>query len=420
MTPNLKPDYNQPAYTDVDAAKRHLFGESRRKPVSPETWKKVANLGRPYHLHEEDKTAGQDRPGNQPLRYLSARTSAPFFAAALHDANMPLTFPKEEDPADTELGMANRAPEKKPPRPYVPVVKTLQTYVKKLRGTCNIPRLKWTANSFPAPPEADKEFFQPTEVPKACWQQMQDDAYSWCQPEKAPPAGVEGAASTSTHKLTSSKPHKIFPWNESRDTELHDLEALARDGLRLANASIIAFAHVLNGVLDPQRAMTDQAKRHSLYTMNDFVHVSAEQFARIAQRTALLRKLNVIRSLNVADQSKLMSSPMTHDIFGGKWPELQAAELERRKKKAEKEKEKKAKQAAAAKQPFRNKKPEAPSSGRDSGYSGSQQQKQNRPSYNQGKQTQNKQSSQPSKDKKSDNRKDKKGGGGGGGGGRRR
>ena len=211
---------------------------------------------------------------------------------------------------------------------------------------------------------------------------MQDDAHSWCQPEKAPPTGVEGAASTSTHKFTSSKPHKIFPWDESRKTELHDLEGLARDGLRLANASIIAFAHLLNGILDPQRAMTDQVKRHSLLTKNDFVHVSAEQFAHIVQRITLHRKLNVIRSLNVADQRKLMSSPMTHDIFGGKWPELQAAELERRKKKAEREKEKKAKQAAAAKQPFQNKKPEASNS-------------------------------------RKDNRKDKKSSGGGGGGHRR-
>ena len=101
------------------------------------------------------------------------------------------------------------------------------------------PRLKWMAHSLPVPPEADKEFSQPTEVPKACWQQRQEDAYSWCQPEKAPPARVEGAASTSKPRLTSSKPHQIFLWNESRDTELHDLEALAQDGLHLVNASII-------------------------------------------------------------------------------------------------------------------------------------------------------------------------------------
>ena len=138
VTPNLKPDYNQPAYyTGVDAAKRHLFGDAHRKPVSPETWKKVVDLGCPYHLQEEDKTAGQDRQGNQPLLYFSAKTSAPFFAAALHDAqhaaDLPGRFRRHRI-----LGMANRAPEKRPPRPYVLVVKTLQTYIKKLRGTCKL------------------------------------------------------------------------------------------------------------------------------------------------------------------------------------------------------------------------------------------------------------------------------------------
>ena len=419
MTPNFKPDYNQPAYgTNVDAAKRHLFSESqqRKREVSPETWKRIADLGQPYDLQEEDRSSmvGQDKPGTQPLRYLSAKASAPFFAAALHDANMPVTFPTEEDITDKELGMANRAPEKRPPRPYVPVVRSLQNYIKKLRSTCNIPRLKWPANSFPAPPEADKEFFQPTEVPKACWRQMQEDAYSWCEPDKAPPAGVEGAASTSSQKSASSKPHKIFPWNESRDTELHDLEALARDGLRLANASIITFAHLLNGSLDPKRTMTIQAKRHTLFTMNDLVHVTAEQFARIAQRLALHRKLNVTRSLNVADQGKLMTMPMSSDIFGGKWPEMQAAESESRKKKAEKDKERKAAQSASAKQSFRNKRPDAPDNRRDSG----NQSRFHQGKSAQGKPAQSKQSFQPNKDKKPDPRNDKKSGGGGRGGGR--
>ena len=85
---------------------------------------------------------------------------------------------------------------------------------------------------------------------------MRDDAYSWCQPEKAPPAGVEGAAST-VHG--SSKPHKVFPWIEAPDTELEELEALTRDGLHLANATMIAFAHLLNGSLDPARAMSQAA-----------------------------------------------------------------------------------------------------------------------------------------------------------------
>ena len=90
MTSNLKPDYNQLAYcTNVDAAKHHLFSESqqRRKEVSPETWKRITNLGQPYDLQEEDKSSvtGHDRPRAQLLLYLSARASAPFFAQ-LHTA----------------------------------------------------------------------------------------------------------------------------------------------------------------------------------------------------------------------------------------------------------------------------------------------------------------------------------------------
>lgn len=412
-TPSFKPDYNQPSYRPSgDPAKRNLFPEpAGRRQLSPDTRRKVESLGTPYAVQDDDRAsvAGQDRPGAQPQRYLSAKTSAPFFAAALFDANMPVVFPEEDSPGDQELGMASRAPEKRSPRPYIPVVKSLQNYIKKLRGTCNIPKLKWPASSFPAPPEADKEFFQATEVPKSCWMQMKDDAYSWCQPEKNPPAGVEGASSTST-KPVSSKPHKIFPWNESRDTELYDLEVLARDGLRLANASIIAYAHLLNGILDPNRLMSETAKQHTLFTVNDFVHVAAEQFARIAQRIALHRKLNVIRSLNVADQSHLMNTPMSHDIFGGKWPELQAEELERRKKKAEKEKERRARQAAAAAAA-------RPKSFKDNAPA---QKRANQPPPAPAKKKENQQQRNPQpKDKKKDDRdgprRDKRGGGGGGG-----
>ena len=121
------------------------------------------------------------------------------------------------------------------------------------------PRLKWMANSLTVPPEADKEFFQPTEVPKACWKQRQEDAYSWCQPEKAPPARVEGANSTSKLRFTSSKPHQIFPWYESRDTELHDLEALAQDGPELQAAELERRkAKQVAGSSSSQTALSEQ------------------------------------------------------------------------------------------------------------------------------------------------------------------
>ena len=157
------------------------------------------------------------------------------------------------------------------------------------------------------------------------------------------PAGVEGTASTAHG---SSKPHKVFPWNEARDTELHELEALARDGLRLANATMITFAHLLNGSLDPARAMLQVAQRHTFFTVKDLVHTQASQFARISYRIALQRKLNVVRSLNISDRNRLMNTRITSDIFGGEWPAIQAQEAELRKKKAEKEAEKEKKQRA--------------------------------------------------------------------------
>ena len=61
VTPNLKPDYNQPAYyTGMDAAKRHLFGDAHRKPVSPETWKnRRSGTSVPPSGRGQDGGAGQ-------------------------------------------------------------------------------------------------------------------------------------------------------------------------------------------------------------------------------------------------------------------------------------------------------------------------------------------------------------------------
>ncbi len=54
-------------------------------------------------------------------------------------------------------------------------------------------------------------------------------------------------------------------------------------------------------LLDPTKQMTQQALQHS-FMVNDLVHVQGGQFARLAHRIALQRKLNVVRSLNVQDQ----------------------------------------------------------------------------------------------------------------------
>ena len=399
----------------MDPAKRNLFQQKPSRPqFSEEIWRKVSSLGSPYELRQEDKaSSGSTKSPPASLRYLVRRTAAPFFAAAIADNGLPLAFPPDDD-QDKELGLANRAPPKEPPCPYIPLVSALRKTIEDLQSSRNVPRLPWHTTNFQAPPEVEKEFFSPAEVPRACWQQMKDDEYTWCRPEKAPPVGVEGAASGQS-KPPAARPHKIFPWNEARDTELYELEALARDGLRMANATMVAFAHVLNGALDPSKQMTQQAMQHSFFTVNDLVHVQAGQFARLAHRVALQRKLNVVRSLNVQDQQQLMKTKISQDIFGGQWPTLQAKEKEARKaraeKEAEKEKARKARQAAARNQSFRDQ-PKEGSSRRGPDNSSHQQ----RPQQQQKKQQSapRKSSARTDRDRKGNKdggRRNKKGGG---------
>ncbi len=415
-TPSCKPDYSHPYYTEAqaDPAKRNLFQTKAPRQFSQEVWQKVSNLGAPYQLRQDDKAQpGSSRSPPASLKYLARRTVAPFFAAAIADNGLTLTFPPDDD-QDLELGLANRNPPKEPPCPYIPLVKALRKTIEDLQSSRNVPRFPWHTSNFHAPPDVEKEFFSPAEVPRACWQQMKDDEYTWCKPEKAPPVGVEGA-SDGHAKPQAAKPHKVFPWNQARDTELYELEALARDGLRLSNATMVAFAHVLNGALDPTKQMTPQALQHSFFTVNDLVHVQAGQFARLAHRIALQRKLNVVRSLNVQDQQQLMKTKISQDIFGGQWPSLQAKEKEARKAKAEKEAEKekarKARQSAARNQSFRDQ-PTETSQRRGSDGPGQQQRRQQPQKQQSAPRKAPKKQDRDHKDRKEGNRRGKKGGGG--------
>ena len=126
--------------------------------------------------------------------------------------------------------------------------------------------------------------------------------------------------------------------------ELRELEQMARDGLRASNSSLLAFAHLINGRLDKKKAMQPEAEKRCLYTLRDLLHVLAEQYARLAFRLAIHRKQNAIKALNLTDKTGLSKTPVTTDLFGGKWPTFKEAELTRRKERLEAEKAKKANQ----------------------------------------------------------------------------
>ena len=119
---------------------------------------------------------------------------------------------------------------------------------------------------------------------------------------------------------------------------------MARDGLRASNSSLLAFAHLINGRLDKKKAMQPEAEKRCLYTLRDLLHVLAEQYARLAFGLAIHCKQNAIKALNLADKASLSKTPVTTDLFGGKWPTFKEAELTRRKERLEAEKAKKANQ----------------------------------------------------------------------------
>jgi hypothetical protein len=237
----------------------------------------VRQLGDPFALNPQEDPQPGFSGEERPLQYLSPKVSAPFFAAAMLDAGIQLQFPKEEeDPAMEELGLASRSRDtKKTPRPYIPVLKFLQNYVAKIQGkdSRGKDRVKWVERSFAAPPDMEAQYLRPAPIPAGCWKAMTDDSFSWCVPDPAPPLGVEGGSAASKPQ----KPHKVFPWNQDRDNELRNLEALARDGLRVANASLITFAHAMNGLLNPSRALSEEAKKRLLFTLRDVEYVSAEK-----------------------------------------------------------------------------------------------------------------------------------------------
>ena len=81
--------------------KRNLFQAHAQKPqLSSQTWRKVCNLGNPYELPTDEGASTSSAKGwdsAASLLYLSSRASAPFFAAAIADVNMTLSFPEEKE-----------------------------------------------------------------------------------------------------------------------------------------------------------------------------------------------------------------------------------------------------------------------------------------------------------------------------------
>ena len=347
-SPSFKPDYHQKSSkgNPAQAAKRNLMGDfhDKQKDIDKSTADKIRRLGDPFTLNPPDTAtefAGQEKSA-KPLKFLTPSVAAPFFAAVMIERGIPIAFPEESTQETDELGVAgnrmNR--EQTEPRPFIPLLSHFKKYCDDLT-TRNQPgpkRINWVNRTFKAPKDHESKYFTPPPVPAEAWSHMQLDTGTWTNPEKPAPAGVEGGSGTST----AAKRRKVPPWNQQRDAELSGLETLARDGMRLANASLLTFSHLMNGLLDEKKTMDMANQLRTFYTLKDLQYCTGEHFCRLASQLAHLRKVNAISALNLADARPFRESTMGPDLFGGQFKTLYEGDTAKRKARAEQEKQRKA------------------------------------------------------------------------------
>lgn len=152
-----------------------------------------------------------------------------------------------------------------------------------------------------------------------------------CVPLQPPPKGVESAASN----RRASSPFTVGYWNRTRDEDLRRVEALARDGMRLANAQLLSFAHVANSLRVPGAALAGAEMTQSLEMLRDITHAVGDHFIRIAEQSLQSRRSIALQAVGVADQARLLGAGLGTDLFGGEWPAAGEAETARRKRSAE-------------------------------------------------------------------------------------
>ncbi len=351
-SPSFKPRYSHlpPAPPDkdlVDLAKRNLLDDfdSRKEGLDPDLKAKIRRLGDPFHLDPPGvQSDGMDQDSARDLKFLKPSVAAPFFAAVLVERDIKVTFPDDSKAKDDKLGLAGNRTNKSPlpPRPLIPLVPYFEEFCDDLveRNQPGPQRLNWVRQTFRAPQEHEDKYFTPPLVPAEAWTHMQIDQGSWSVPEKSAPAGVAGGSGAAK----SERPRRIPPWNRRRDQELSGLESLARDGMRLANASLLTFSHLMNGIATDSSTMTKENKLRSLYTLKDLQYCTGEHFCRLSSQLAHLRRLNAMAALNLTDPQPFKDSRMGPDLFGGRFKELHTADVALRKARLEEEKLRKTQQ----------------------------------------------------------------------------
>ncbi len=302
--------------------------------MSEEDRHRIRQLGDPWSLAAEEPKSDPAVPASQkPLRYLNASVAAPFFTAMMVERGIPIQWPEAKDPAKDELGKAaHRSNISEAPRPFIPLLSHFRDFCDELkkRNQPGVKRLAWVERTFKAPTDVEQSYFKPAEVPSEAWTHMQYDSGTWTDPDQAPPAGVAGGSGTTKKE----RPKRVLPWNQKRDGELSGLETLARDGMRLANAALLTFAHLMNGLLDPDQEFSAANRERTLYTLRDLQFCTGEHFCRLSYQLAHLRKINAVNALNLTNPGPFLDTPIGPDLFGGLFKKLHEEDVAKKKAKA--------------------------------------------------------------------------------------
>ena len=170
-------------------------------------------------------------------RVLSPAVARPLWIRILTDAGLPVEVEPVPEQSSA-LGFAERFVQQPPATiPYIPLAQSTEVFISETHKSARVGRLPWIPRCIPARDEDLQSFTTPL-CPEACFQRMEEDRNSQCTPLHPIPTGVE---STGPSRKTIP-PFRVSAWNRARDEELPKLESLARDGLRVSNAQLMAFS----------------------------------------------------------------------------------------------------------------------------------------------------------------------------------
>ena len=253
-----------------------------------------------------------------------------FWEKVLTDAGLPIEYAPSVEQSFS-LGVLERSSRQPMASvPFIPIADSIKVSVEDTHKSAKVGRMSWVQRVLPVS-EGDSSFFTTPLCPEACFSRMEEDKHSFCVPLRPTPQGVE----SSGPPRKSMPPFKVGAWNRSRDEDLRKVESLARDGLRVSNAALLALAHLANSIQIPGREISVEERTRTIEVLRDLSHTSIDHYVRIIEQSIVSRRMVAAQAVNLADRAGLLAAPLGPDLFGGQWSAAAEAETAFRKRKAD-------------------------------------------------------------------------------------